>query len=185
MRVLGTAIVLLCVLLSGACASSGAVPRPFPSPRPGASPAAAATPDEAWTAATPAPEVEASSPEAGYSLAGTALLYQGVPYRNGGTDPSSGFDCSGLVWYVYAQHGRQVPRTVAELFRAGVEVEPEHLQAGDLVFFDITGRGPSHVGIALGGDRFVHAPNSRGEVRVERLEASYWASRLAGIRRMD
>ncbi len=185
MRVQGLAAVLLCVLLSGACASSGAVPRPFPSPRPGAPPAAAATPPEAGPSAVPASEIPVSSPEAGYSLAGTALLYQGVPYRNGGTDPASGFDCSGLVWYVYARHGRQVPRTVAELFRAGVEVDPADLEAGDLVFFDISGRGPSHVGIALGGDRFVHAPNSRGEVRVERLEASYWASRLVGIRRMD
>ena len=185
MRVQGPAAVLLSGLLASACASSGAVPRPFPSPRPSAPPLAAATAPEAGPFATPAPEVPASSPEAGYSLAGTALLYQGVPYRNGGTDPSSGFDCSGLVWYVYAQHGRQVPRTVAELFQAGIDVDPANLQAGDLVFFDISGRGPSHVGIALGGDRFVHAPNSRGEVRVERLEASYWASRLVGIRRMD
>lgn len=185
MRVPGVAAVVLCVPLSGACASTGAVPRPFPSPRPGSPPAAAVIPPGTEPAAVSASDVPASFPEAGYSLAGTALLYQGVPYRNGGSDPSSGFDCSGLVWYVYAQHGRRVPRTVAELFRAGVEVDPANLQAGDLVFFDTTGSGPSHVGIALGGDRFVHAPNSRGEVRVERLEAAYWASRLVGIRRMD
>ncbi len=183
MRVQGLPAVVLCVVVSGACASSGAVPRPFPGPRPAAPPAAAAPPSEAPPA--PVPSVPASSAEAGYGVAGTALLYQGVPYRSGGSDPSTGFDCSGFVWFVYAQHGRQVPRTVAELFRSGVEVDPENLEAGDLIFFSTAGAGATHVGIALGGDRFVHAPNSRGEVRVERLASSYWSSRIVGIRRVD
>lgn len=178
MRLHGVSVLVVCVLTSGACASGGAVPRPFPAPRP-------APPDSAIPAAAPASEPPATTLSPGYGLAGTALLYQGVPYRNGGSDPVNGFDCSGLVWFVYAQHGRQVPRTVAELFTAGAAVDPADLQPGDLVFFATAGRSVSHVGIALGGDRFVHAPSARGEVRVERLASEYWASRFAGIRRMD
>ncbi len=182
MRLHGVSLLVVCVLAGGACASSGAVPRPFPGPRSAPAPAPA---DAADPAAAPASEVRAMTLAPGYALAGTALLYQGVPYRNGGSDPANGFDCSGLVWFVYAQHGRQVPRTVAELFRAGEAVDPADLQPGDLVFFATAGRGASHVGIALGGDRFVHAPSSSGEVRVERLAADYWATRFVGIRRMD
>jgi cell wall-associated NlpC family hydrolase len=108
-----------------------------------------------------------------------------VPYRNGGTDPAGGFDCSGFVWYVFAQHGIAVPRTVVEQFRVGTTVDASALRAGDLVFFNTTGTNPSHVGIAIGGDQFVHAPSSTGEVRVERIGTSYWAGRFVGIRRVD
>ena len=98
-------------------------------------------------------------------------------------DPG-GFDCSGLVWYVFAQHGLTVPRTVTEQYGAGGSVAAADLQPGDLVFFAITGSGPSHVGIVVGGDSFVHAPSSTGVVRVERLGAAYWASRFIGARRL-
>jgi len=105
-----------------------------------------------------------------------------VPYRNGGSDPS-GFDCSGLIWYVFAQHGIAVPRTVDDQFRLGRQVPPDSLKPGDLVFFRTAGRSVSHVGMAIGGDEFVHAPSTRGEVRVERLGSSFWAPRFAGARR--
>jgi cell wall-associated NlpC family hydrolase len=120
----------------------------------------------------------------GYAIAGTALSLRGSPYRNGGSDPN-GFDCSGLVWYVFTQHGVQLPRTVGEQFRAGREVPAEALTPGDLVFFDITGGGVSHVGMMIGGDEFVHAPSSSGRVRVERLTSSYWAPRFVAARRMQ
>jgi peptidoglycan DL-endopeptidase CwlO len=119
----------------------------------------------------------------GYAIAGTALSLRGTPYRNGGGDPE-GFDCSGLVWYVFAQHGVSMPRTVDEQFRVGTEVQAEALAPGDLVFFDITGGGVSHVGMIIGGDEFVHAPSSSGRVRVERLSSSYWAPRFVGARRI-
>jgi cell wall-associated NlpC family hydrolase len=119
----------------------------------------------------------------GYAIAGTALGYRGTPYRNGGSDPS-GFDCSGFIWYVFGQHGIRVARTVGEQYSEGSSVDDGALQPGDLLFFSTEGRGASHVGMAIGGDEFVHAPSSRGEVRVERLSAPYWSSRYVGARRV-
>jgi cell wall-associated NlpC family hydrolase len=132
----------------------------------------------------PSREPERAGPIDGYALAGTALSLRGSPYRDGGTDPS-GFDCSGFTWYVFGQHGLQLPRTVGEQFERGAPVEVSSLRAGDLVFFDTTGHGATHVGILIGGDEFVHAPNSRGEVRVERLGSTYWSRRYLGARRID
>lgn len=180
MRRLLSAAALLPSVLSVACASSGAVPHPFPSPGPSPRPAAA-IPAEA----APVDGPEPVSADPGLAVASTALTYRGVPYRNGGTDPDAGFDCSGLVWYAFAQNGRPVPRTVAELFRSGTSVEDGRVRAGDLVFFNTTGVSPSHVGIAISDAGFVHAPSTRGEVRVERLDGSYWSGRLVGIRRME
>lgn len=161
--------VLMCAGSLAGCAATGAVPQPFPAAggRPGAP-------------SPPAPEGRVAD---GYAIAGTALLLRGTPYRNGGADPS-GFDCSGLVWYVFAQHGVAVPRTVEEQLRAGVRVERDALAAGDLIFFRTDGRQISHVGLSLGGDEFVHAPSSQGTVRVERLGSSYWRPRFAGARRL-
>ena len=157
-----------------ACASTGGVPEPFPTPGP--RPTRTATPKPVATSGT-------SLPADGYSIAGTALGLRGAPYRNGGSDPR-GFDCSGLIEYVYSQHGIAVPRTVEELHNAGRDVPTQDIQAGDLVFFDTTGRGPSHVGMSIGGDEFVHAPSGAGVVRVERLGAAYWAQRFIGVKRL-
>jgi cell wall-associated NlpC family hydrolase len=124
-------------------------------------------------------------PADGYSIAGTALSLRGTPYRDGGADPR-GFDCSGFVEYVFAQHGISVPRTVDELYRAGTDVKKMmDIQAGDLVFFNTTGQGATHVGMSIGGDEFVHAPSSAGAVRVERMSAAYWSSRFVGARRLN
>jgi cell wall-associated NlpC family hydrolase len=107
----------------------------------------------------------------------------GVPYRNGGTTPD-GFDCSGFTQYVLGQAGFRLPRSVQDQFAAGEAVDRDHVRAGDLVFFAIDGRTVSHVGLAVGRDRFVHAPSSRGFVREESLLVSYWESRFAGARRV-
>jgi cell wall-associated NlpC family hydrolase len=120
----------------------------------------------------------------GYAVAGTALSLRGSPYRDGGADPR-GFDCSGFVNYVFAQHGYAVPRSVGELFRAGREVSADAVQPGDLVFFDTLGAGASHVGIVVGSDQFVHAPSTNGVVRVDRVSATYWAPRFVGARRIQ
>src|SRR3954468_20248384 len=165
---------------AGACASTGAVPQPFPVPN--GVPISA--PAEPSTESAPPP---APAPASGYEISGAALSLRGIPYRNGGSDPS-GFDCSGFVWYVFGQHGVQVPRTVAEQFHAGTDVDPRDLRAGDLVFFDTINAArqfATHVGIAIGGDEFVHAPSSTGEVRVERLASSYWGPRFVGARRVQ
>lgn len=172
-----TALAALAVLapLIGACASTGAVPRPFPTPR-------------TTTAATrpvPQPDRPPVDPPTGEGgVVGTALDLRGIPYRNGGTDPT-GFDCSGFTQYVYARHGIGLPREVRDQFSVGSTVRPEALQPGDLLFFTTTAPGPTHVGIAVGGDEFVHAPSSTGVVRVERLGSSYWSSRYLGARRIQ
>ena len=77
-----------------------------------------------------------------------------------------------------------VPRTVTDQFRAGRQVAGPQLEPGDLVFFTTVSPGASHVGIAIGGDEFIHAPSGAGEVRVERMSASYWATRFVGARRV-
>jgi cell wall-associated NlpC family hydrolase len=106
-----------------------------------------------------------------------------VPYRLGGADPE-GFDCSGLVRYVFAQYGLLVPRVVEEQYQVGEKVKPKDIKPGDLLFFSTKGPGASHVAIAVGEDRFVHAPNSRGVVRVEALTSDYWGSHYIGARRI-
>jgi cell wall-associated NlpC family hydrolase len=159
-------IAALVVALSG-CASTGAVPRPFP----GSGRESPARPSEG-------PPFTSNE-----SIAETALAYTGVPYRPGGSDPS-GFDCSGFVWFVLQQHGIALPRTVEEQFRVGRPVGARRLAAGDLVFFKTSGRGPTHVGVIINSEEFVHAPTSRGEVRIERLASNYWARRLLAGRRV-
>jgi peptidoglycan DL-endopeptidase CwlO len=174
-------LMVLLALGTAACASTGAVPQPFPVPNGPVTPA----PTEPAPESPPPP---APTRGDGYEISGAALSLRGVPYRNGGSDPS-GFDCSGFVWYVFDQHGVRVPRTVSEQFQAGTEVDPRDLRAGDLVFFDTLHNGvrqlATHVGIVIGGDEFVHAPSTAGEVRVERLASTYWAPRFVGARRVQ
>ena len=113
----------------------------------------------------------------------TALEFLGTPYRNGGSDPS-GFDCSGFVQFVFARHGTPLPREVRTQFQEGQKINLDDVEPGDLVFFETVSRGASHVGIAVGDGRFVHAPSSRGVVRVEPYTASYWSRRFVGARRL-
>ncbi len=180
-------LVIGALLVATGCASTGAVPQPFPRPgRPATATLPRPEPPTAAPSGTPEGPVGTSglaTPAYGYAIAGTALALRGSPYRNGGSDPS-GFDCSGFIWYVFAQHGIRVARTVGEQFREGVEVNPDALEPGDLLFFSTDAPGASHVGMAIGGDEFVHAPSTRGIVRVERLSSSYWGPRFVGAKRV-
>jgi cell wall-associated NlpC family hydrolase len=169
------AAVLLGAVLAVGCASSGAVPKPFP----GATTAGVPTPEASPGIAEPSPALEA-----GPLALSTALELRGVPYRNGGSDPS-GFDCSGLVQWVFAQNGRALPREVREQYRFGREVDTDDVRPGDLLFFDTSSHGASHVGIALDHETFVHAPSSNGVVRVERYTSAYWSRRYVGARRVE
>jgi cell wall-associated NlpC family hydrolase len=202
-------LIMMCLLALGsaACATTGAVPRPFPGgpvarkapPAPVAPPApdapgAPIAPDApvALDASASAPsdleELRRDRPNApglGRAVAEFALGFRGVPYVLGGADPA-GFDCSGLVQYVFAQYGIDVPRIVEEQYEIGDKIKPSEIKPGDLIFFNTKRRGDdaSHVAIAIGGDGFVHAPNSTGVVRVETLGSSYWGSRYLGARRI-
>ena len=163
------------MLVAGAtaCATSGAVPRPFPG-----APDPPSAPRE--------PDITTPEPPASFdldALVRTALGFRGVPYRDGGSDPA-GFDCSGFVQYVFAQHGVGLPREVREQFRLGDEIDLRQVQPGDLVFFTTIARGASHVGVAISDAEFVHAPSTRGRVRVERFSEGYWAGRIVGVRRL-
>jgi cell wall-associated NlpC family hydrolase len=114
-----------------------------------------------------------------------ALSFVGVNYRRGGESPETGFDCSGLVRHVFRESlGLALPRTSRDISRVGETVKREELQPGDLVFFNTLRRGFSHVGIYLGEHRFVHAPASGGEVRVEDMRQNYWVKRFNGARRI-
>lgn len=172
-------LMVVAVALTTACASGGAVPRPFPSPG-GATPAG--TEPGAVVEPPVAPEETPIGATDPLALTGTALALRGAPYRNGGTTPE-GFDCSGFVQYVFGQHGLALPRETREQFRMGSRVSRSQLRPGDLVFFTTVAPGASHVGIVVGDDQFVHAPSSRGVVRVERLSAEYWRRRFVGARR--
>jgi cell wall-associated NlpC family hydrolase len=177
-----------------ACASTGAVPKPFPMPTPTSGPAPAvpsSTSDPNAPGLPPGPPPERPGAHAsaapggvdGYALTAVALALRGAPYRDGGADPK-GFDCSGFTQYVFAQFGVALPRAVRDQFRMGRSLSPEDLAAGDLIFFSTTEPGVSHVAIAIGGDEFIHAPSSTGVVRVEHLSSSYWAPRYVGARRL-
>ena len=108
----------------------------------------------------------------GERAANVALQQVGTPYRYGGNSPS-GFDCSGLVQYSYANAGKVVPRTTGGLWQELAPVDNRDMRAGDLLFFSIAGK-MSHVGLYLGGGRFVHAPSSGKVVSVETLSSDYY-----------
>jgi cell wall-associated NlpC family hydrolase len=152
----------LTVLLLAALAACGSVP-----PAPGGRFSAASFQNE-QTASPAAREVGM------YSL---MLLRTG--YQFGGKNPAAGLDCSGLVTYVYREAAdMRLAGNAASLAREGREVAIGQIKTGDLVFFNTLGRPYSHVGIYLGQGEFVHAPNSRGKVRVEKLTTQYWSQRF-------
>jgi cell wall-associated NlpC family hydrolase len=174
-----TVTALLMTLAVAGCAARGPAPVPAPRPFPGAP-----TPPSSRSQPTASDRLDSSAIAS--ALIATALSLRGAQYRNGGSEPSRGFDCSGLVQWVFAQHGTSLPRETWEQYALGKKIGDDEVQPGDLVFFETVSRGPSHVGIALGGGNFVHAPSSRGVVRVESYTTSeYWSERWVGARRIS
>jgi cell wall-associated NlpC family hydrolase len=109
----------------------------------------------------------------------------GINYRRGGTDPDSGLDCSGFVQLVFKDAvGMLLPRTAREQSEVGNIVDKKELKPGDLVFFNTMRRAFSHVGIYLGDNRFLHAPRTGAEIRVEDMSQGYWVKRYNGARRI-
>jgi cell wall-associated NlpC family hydrolase len=126
---------------------------------------------------TPARHVARKRPDLGLRAVQIANHLTGVPYRWGGSSPQSGFDCSGLVQYVYGKLGIRLPHYSAGQYALGHRVARGSLRAGDLVFFS----GLGHVGIYAGGGKFIHAPRSGETVRWSRLSSHgsyYGAARL-------
>jgi cell wall-associated NlpC family hydrolase len=115
-----------------------------------------------------------------------ALLALGLDYRYGGNSPVTGFDCSGLVAHVYLEAWNiRLPRNTSAQSKSGAPVSLAELQAGDLVFYDTLQRPYSHVGIYLGDGKFIHAPKTGAQVRVESLTSAYWSQRYNGARRIE
>lgn len=137
----------------------------------------------------PAPEI--AYPHKAHGANSNDILFRaiglvGTPYRYGGNTPRGGFDCSGLVDYVFRNvAGIELPRTADEISRIDApSVSRKHLESGDLVFFNHHGRRISHVGIYVGKGRFVHAPNEGGTVRLDYLDAPYWREHYSGAKRV-
>lgn len=108
----------------------------------------------------------------------------GQPVVWGGASPAQGFDCSGLVQYVYRQAGINLPRTADRQFLVGRTVLPATLQPGDLVYFTTYEPGPSHVGIYIGNDKFVHTSSSKGIVAIGDMKDNYFVQRYYGAKRI-
>ncbi|WP_374981697.1 C40 family peptidase [Pseudomonas solani] len=151
--------------LLGACSSNAPAPAPVYTP----------------------PVVQAPSSPAADDVLFRALGLVGTPYRYGGNTPDSGFDCSGLIGYVYRDAaGISLPRSTRELIAMRVPtIGMNALQSGDLVFFATNGGGQvSHAGIYVGEGRFVHAPSSGGTVRLDSLSNSYWQKSYLNAKRV-
>lgn len=115
-----------------------------------------------------------------------AIGLVGTPYRYGGDSPDGGFDCSGLVDFVFRDAaGLALPRSTRELIDLDApRIGRDDLQPGDLVFFSPGGGQVSHIGIYVGEDRFVHAPSSGGTVRLDSLDSAYWKRSYRGAKRI-
>jgi cell wall-associated NlpC family hydrolase len=137
------------------------------------------------------PVVESVAPANGRGAQARELLLQalaltGTRYRWGGESPETGFDCSGLVIYLFNEvHNRALPRTAFEMSGLGRQIARNELETGDLVFFNTLRRPFSHVGIYLGDERFIHAPARGGHVEVVDMANHYWRRRYNGARRIE
>ncbi|WP_294765571.1 C40 family peptidase [uncultured Rhodoferax sp.] len=127
-------------------------------------------------------QVEARATE----LVMNSMAFLGVPYKRGGNNAESGFDCSGFVRAIYEQTaGLVLPRRAEQQAAATQKIDKTDLKPGDLVFFNTLRRAFSHVGIYVGNGKFIHSPKPGAEVRVEDMGMSYWAQRFDGARRVS
>lgn len=140
-----------------------------------------APPEPGLGVAAVTPEGVGVAPESRHGhVVAIAMRYLGIPYRWGGASPSEGFDCSGLVLYVYAQVGISLPHNAAMQYGYGVPVAKEDLQPGDIVFFNNLG----HNGIYIGGGQFIQAPKTGDVVKISSLSEPWYAAGYVGARRI-
>lgn len=134
---------------------------------------------------TPARPAPAAVPDRQSELVINAMAFLDTPYRRGGNDARTGFDCSGFVRTIYARTaGLVLPRVAADQAAATQPIDQDELQPGDLVFFNTLHRPFSHVGIYIGDGKFIHAPRPGAQVRVEDMHVAYWSRRFDGARRV-
>jgi cell wall-associated NlpC family hydrolase len=176
--------------LSGVCGAGLVWAGETPEPPPAAivaAPAVSAAPEAVTPPAAPPPltKLQVLSNRAS-ELALRAIGMLGINYKYGGNTPENGLDCSGLVRYVFKESwGANLPRTAVEISHVGEKIDSKDLQPGDLVFYNTLKRGFSHVGIYLGDNKFIHAPSSGGQVRIESMDLGYWKKRFNGARRVS
>jgi len=112
-----------------------------------------------------------------------ALGLLDIDYRFGGSNPSSGLDCSGMVSYIFEHAaGLKLPHSAYRMAQIGREIQVDQLQPGDLVFFNTSGQPFSHVGIYIGRDQFIHAPSTNGKIKTSSIRSGYYAVRLVAAR---
>lgn len=128
-------------------------------------------------------ETEASGSINYNQLVPLSKLYIGVPYQFGGTSPV-GFDCSGYIQFVYKKIGINLPRMTSDQYLTGTSVDKKNLRVGDLVFFETYKSGPSHSGIYLGNNEFIHASSSKGVMISKLDDPYYWGPRYLGAKRV-
>ncbi len=118
-------------------------------------------------------------------LASTGMGFLGVRYRWNGNSPMHGFDCSGLVKSLFDKFNISLPRSSREQYKVGEKIDKDKLEVGDLVFFSSRGKSPSHVGIYLGDNQFLHAARKARRVIISSLSGSWYAKRFLGARRLS
>lgn len=116
-------------------------------------------------------------------LVASAKSVVGVKYRSGGTT-TAGFDCSGYITYVFKAQGIALPRTSSGMYATGKSVSKSNLQVGDLVFFNTSGKGVSHVGVYIGSGKFAHSSSSKGVSIAAINDPYYWGKRYIGAKRV-
>ncbi|WP_229591500.1 C40 family peptidase [Pseudodesulfovibrio sediminis] len=161
-------MLLSCLLLAALASMVGCASHTADIP-PGATPAVRATPDTKQAAA----------------IVRTASVLKGAPYKWGGYSPETGFDCSGLIWFVYHQHGINLPRMSWQQFGVGTAIHKSEIRPGDLVFYKVNKSGKTlHVGIVTDRGTFIHAPSSGKQVMESNLNLQYWKRHYIGARRV-
>jgi len=185
---LSTLCVAICIAAAGAAAS---VAQAAPDDRSAADPVLQLLQDKGFVSRESANEGSAlvrQVRDVASELVLSAMNFLGVPYRRGGSSADDGFDCSGFTRHIFEMSlGLVLPRRVDDQASASglLRVNREELRPGDLVFFNTLKRTFSHVGIYIGDGKFIHAPRSGSEVRIEDMRQAYWDRRFTGARRAD
>ncbi len=149
-------------------------------------PGCSTTPTSISRATTTAPYVKFDNTDDAAQVVMYAYGLIGTGYRFGGRNPEAGLDCSGMVSYIVEQvSGKRLPHNAARIAAATRKIDRNELQPGDLVFFNTLNRRHSHMGIYLGDGKFIHAPSSKGKVRIEAMSNRYFSSRFDGARTLQ